>query len=105
MDNLKFNESSAIVTNMMIETNGCSQGPTGGKIVVPGSDKEPDSIAFVQCAGSRDEKSSRILFLYLLYGYLQADELRPRAVLRMQKYMYSISIFVLLGNMKNSVKS
>jgi quinone-modifying oxidoreductase, subunit QmoA len=30
-------------------------GPTAGKIVRPGDSKEPESIAFVQCAGSRDE--------------------------------------------------
>lgn len=55
IDNLKFNESSAIVTNMMIERMAAPSGPTGGKIVVPGSGKEVESIAFVQCAGSRDE--------------------------------------------------
>ena len=55
IDNLKFGESSAIVTNMMIERMAAPSGPTGGKIVVPGSEKEPASIAFVQCAGSRDE--------------------------------------------------
>ncbi len=55
IDNLKFNESSAIVTNMMVERMAAPSGPTGGKIVVPGSDKEIESIAFVQCAGSRDE--------------------------------------------------
>lgn len=55
IDNLKINESSAIVTNMMVERMAAPSGPTGGKIVVPGSDKEIDSIAFVQCAGSRDE--------------------------------------------------
>ena len=55
IDNLKFNESKAIVTNMMVERMAAPSGPTGGKIVVPGTDKEPASIAFVQCAGSRDE--------------------------------------------------
>ncbi len=55
IDTLKFDESEAIVTNMMIERMAAPNGPTGGKIVVPGSNKEPESIAFVQCAGSRDE--------------------------------------------------
>lgn len=52
---LKFADSPAIVTNMMIERMAAPSGPTGGKIVIPGSDKEPASFAFVQCAGSRDE--------------------------------------------------
>ncbi|BCO09989.1 heterodisulfide reductase subunit A [Desulfolithobacter dissulfuricans] len=55
MDNLKFGQSSAIITNMMMERMAAPNGPTGGKIVRPGDDKEPESIAFVQCAGSRDE--------------------------------------------------
>lgn len=55
MDNLKFNESEAIVTNMMIERMAAANGPTGGAIVRPGDGKEIESIAFVQCAGSRDE--------------------------------------------------
>jgi quinone-modifying oxidoreductase subunit QmoA len=55
MDNLKFNESEAIITNMMMERLAAANGPTGGQILRPGDGKEPESVAFVQCAGSRDE--------------------------------------------------
>ncbi len=55
MDNLKYDQSKAIVTNMEIERMASPSGPTGGAIVRPGDDKEIESIAFVQCAGSRDE--------------------------------------------------
>ena len=55
MDNLKFNQSDAIITNMMMERMAAPNGPTGGAIVRPGDGKAPGSIAFVQCAGSRDE--------------------------------------------------
>lgn len=55
MENLKFGQSKAIVTNMMIERMAAPNGPTCGKIVRPGDSKEIESIAFVQCAGSRDE--------------------------------------------------
>ncbi len=55
MDNLKFASSPAIITNMMMERLAADNGPTGGKILRPGDDKEPESFAFVQCAGSRDE--------------------------------------------------
>ncbi len=55
MDNLKYNESDAIVTNMMIERMAAPGGPTNGAILRPGDNKEPESFAFVQCAGSRDE--------------------------------------------------
>ncbi len=55
MDNLKFADSDAIITNMMMERMASPNGPTGGSIVRPGDGKEIESIAFVQCAGSRDE--------------------------------------------------
>lgn len=55
IDNLKFGTSEAIITNMMMERMAAPNGPTGGKIVRPGDGKSIDSVAFVQCAGSRDE--------------------------------------------------
>lgn len=55
LTNLKFNDSNAIITNMMMERLASPNGPTGGKILRPGDNKAPESFAFVQCAGSRDE--------------------------------------------------
>ena len=55
MTNLKYGSSNAIVTNMMLERLAAPGGPTDGKILRPGDNKEPASFAFVQCAGSRDE--------------------------------------------------
>lgn len=55
MDNLKFGQSSSIITNMMMERLAAPGGPTNGKILRPGDNKEIESVAFVQCAGSRDE--------------------------------------------------
>ncbi len=55
MDNLNYAKSDAIITNMMLERMAAPSGPTAGKIVIPNSDKEIESIGFVQCAGSRDE--------------------------------------------------
>ncbi|NTV15535.1 MAG: CoB--CoM heterodisulfide reductase iron-sulfur subunit A family protein [Desulfobulbaceae bacterium] len=55
MTNLKYGSSNAIVTNMMLERLAAPGGPTDGKILRPGDNKEPSSFAFVQCAGSRDE--------------------------------------------------
>jgi quinone-modifying oxidoreductase subunit QmoA len=53
--NLNYATSKAIISNMMMERLAASNGPTRGKIVRPGDNKEPASFAFVQCAGSRDE--------------------------------------------------
>lgn len=55
MDNLKYNESDAIITNMQMERLAAPNGPTNGQILRPGDNKEPQTFGFVQCAGSRDE--------------------------------------------------
>jgi len=55
IDNLGFGQYPNIITNMMMERLASPNGPTQGKILRPSDEKEPDSIAFVQCAGSRDE--------------------------------------------------
>lgn len=44
-----------VVTNMMMERLAAPNGPTKGKILRPSDSKPVKNIAFVQCAGSRDE--------------------------------------------------
>jgi quinone-modifying oxidoreductase, subunit QmoA len=51
---LGFGTSPDILTNVMFERLSAPNGPTGGKITAP-SGKDIKSVAFVQCAGSRDE--------------------------------------------------
>lgn len=55
IDNLGFGRYPNIITNMILERLAAPNGPTKGKILRPSDDKEPESVAFVQCAGSRDE--------------------------------------------------
>ncbi len=55
IENLGFGRYPNIITNMMLERLASKNGPTGGKILRPSDGTEPKSIAFVQCAGSRDE--------------------------------------------------
>jgi quinone-modifying oxidoreductase subunit QmoA len=55
MDNLGFGQYPNIITNMMMERLASANGPTNGKILKPSDDQPPESVAFVQCAGSRDE--------------------------------------------------
>ncbi|MFH2060813.1 MAG: CoB--CoM heterodisulfide reductase iron-sulfur subunit A family protein [Pseudomonadota bacterium] len=55
IDNLGFGRYQNIVTNMMLERMASNNGPTQGKIIRPSDDKAPETIAFAQCAGSRDE--------------------------------------------------
>ncbi|MCX7914278.1 MAG: FAD-dependent oxidoreductase, partial [Thermodesulfovibrionales bacterium] len=55
MDNLGFGKYQNVITNMMMERLASKNGPTEGKILRPSDGKDVRKIAFVQCAGSRDE--------------------------------------------------
>jgi len=44
-----------VISNVMLERMADKSGPTGGKIVRPLDGKEVRNVAFIQCAGSRDE--------------------------------------------------
>ncbi len=55
IDNLGYGKYPNVITNVMMERLAATDGPTQGKIVRPSDGKEVTSIAFVQCAGSRDE--------------------------------------------------
>lgn len=55
LTNLGAGKLKNVVSNMQFERLAAPNGPTGGKIMRPSDGKEPKRIAFVQCAGSRDE--------------------------------------------------
>ena len=55
IENLGFGAHANVITNLMMERLASGTGPTGGKIVRPSDGKGIESIAFVQCAGSRDD--------------------------------------------------
>lgn len=55
LDILGFGEFPDVVTNVMMERLAAPGGPTNGKILRPSTKQSVNSIAFVQCAGSRDE--------------------------------------------------
>ena len=55
LDILGSGKIKNVITNMMMERLASADGPTKGKIVRPSDGKEIKNIAFVQCAGSRDE--------------------------------------------------
>jgi len=46
-----------VVTNMQFERLAAPNGPTEGKIQRPSDGAEPKKVAFVQCAGSRDQNN------------------------------------------------
>ncbi|MBI4720938.1 MAG: CoB--CoM heterodisulfide reductase iron-sulfur subunit A family protein [Chitinivibrionia bacterium] len=53
--NLGFGVYPDVITNVMMERLAALAGPTGGRIIRPSDGKGIESVAFVQCAGSRDE--------------------------------------------------
>ncbi|MEW5984700.1 MAG: FAD-dependent oxidoreductase [Acidobacteriota bacterium] len=55
IDNLGFGRFPNVITNVMLERYAAPDGPTRGRIVRPSDGAAPSSVAFVQCAGSRDE--------------------------------------------------
>ncbi|MGD9504372.1 MAG: CoB--CoM heterodisulfide reductase iron-sulfur subunit A family protein [Syntrophobacteraceae bacterium] len=50
-----FREYPNVITNVMMERLAATNGPTQGAIVRPSDGKAPETVAFIQCAGSRDE--------------------------------------------------
>jgi quinone-modifying oxidoreductase subunit QmoA len=48
-----------VITSVEFERMADPSGPTGGKLVRPSDGKEAKNIAFIQCAGSRDENHLR----------------------------------------------
>ncbi len=55
LDSLGFGTSPDVINNLMMERLASVDGPTDGKIQRPSDGQAPKSVAFVQCAGSRDE--------------------------------------------------
>ncbi|MFC1661347.1 FAD-dependent oxidoreductase [Gemmatimonadota bacterium] len=54
-EGLGFGQHANVINNVTMERLAAPNGPTGGKIQRPSDGAEPESVAFVQCAGSRDE--------------------------------------------------
>jgi quinone-modifying oxidoreductase subunit QmoA len=59
LEGLGFGTCPNVVTNVMMERLAAADGPTGGRILRPSDQGAPGSVAFVQCAGSRDENHLR----------------------------------------------
>lgn len=55
IDNLGFGRYADVITNVMMERLASPNGPTGGKIVRLSNGQPVNKVAFVQCAGQRDE--------------------------------------------------
>jgi len=54
-----YDRFANVITSVEFERLADPHGPTGGKILRPSDGKEAKSVAFIQCAGSRDENHLR----------------------------------------------
>jgi heterodisulfide reductase subunit A len=64
-----YGRYSGVMSALEFERMAAANGPTGGRIVIPGTDKEPEHIVFIHCVGSRDkllgnEYCSRVCCMY-----------------------------------------
>lgn len=92
LDNLGYGKYANVITNMQMERMASPWGPTQGKIVRPSDNQPPKKVAFVQCAGSRDENHlpfcSYICCLASLKHSLYLAEQDPEA----ESYIFYIDL-------------
>jgi heterodisulfide reductase subunit A len=55
-----FGISDNVVTSLALERLLSTSGPTGGHVIRLSDGRIPKRVAFIQCVGSRDEKSGRL---------------------------------------------
>ncbi len=82
-----------VITGLEFERLINASGPTGGKLLRPSDGKEPKSIGFIQCVGSRDETvgnpyCSRVCCMYAIKNARIYKEKHPDAEI----YIFYIDI-------------
>jgi quinone-modifying oxidoreductase subunit QmoA len=55
IEDLGFGKHPNVITNVIMERLAAPGGPTGGEILRPSDGRKAQNVAFIQCAGSRDE--------------------------------------------------
>lgn len=86
IDNLNYSTSKNIITNVEFERLIASNGIGENKLLRPSDNSEPKKIAFVQCAGSRDENNlpycSAVCCSASLKHALTIQELYPKSEIK-----------------------
>ena len=86
IENLNYSTSKNIITNVEFERFIASNGVGKNKLLRPSDNSEPKKIAFVQCAGSRDENHlpycSAVCCSASLKHALTIQELYPKSEIK-----------------------
>jgi heterodisulfide reductase subunit A2 len=66
---LGYGRYPGVITAMEFERMAAANGPTGGQIQIPGTQRAPEHVVFIHCVGSRDkqvgnEYCSRVCCMY-----------------------------------------
>jgi heterodisulfide reductase subunit A2 len=66
---LGYGQYPGVISSLEFERLAAKNGPTGGRIVIPGTERQPEHVVFVHCVGSRDkqvgnEYCSRVCCMY-----------------------------------------
>lgn len=79
LENLGAGSVPNCITNMQLERLASPHGPTSGEIQRPSDGKAPRKIAFVQCAGSRDQNHLNFCsYICCMASLKQAQYLREQ---------------------------
>jgi quinone-modifying oxidoreductase subunit QmoA len=79
LTNLGAGRIQNCISNMQMERLAAPSGPTNGAILRPSDDQPPKKVAFVQCAGSRDENHlSFCSYICCMASLKQAQYLREQ---------------------------
>jgi len=77
-----YGEHKDVVTQLQLERIMSRNGPTGGRLIQPSTGKEPSSVAFILCVGSRNPNRpycSRVCCTSALKNALLIKEQYPKA--------------------------
>ena len=83
-DEWGYKKFDNVITGLQFERFINASGPTGGKLIRPSDGQKPHNVAFVLCAGSRDQDAnpycSRVCCMYSLKHAHQIMEKMPGVV-------------------------
>ena len=64
-----YDRYPGVISALEFERLAAADGPTGGRLVIPGTDRQPEHVVFIHCVGSRDKQlgnayCSRVCCMY-----------------------------------------